>query len=328
MEMRENLMMRGAMKLATDCAGVTSEDVAVIVCDYESFTVANQMTRACLALGACTNMVVIQPTKGHGAEPPALVGGALVKATVAFLVTTKSMSHTQAVKDAKAAGCRIITMPEFWPEMMISGAIEADFLQRQIVANKVKDLLTQASSARIVCEKTGTDISFDLKGRNGRAVDGVARTAGAFAAPPNIESSIAPMEGKTEGVLVVNASIAGVGLIREPVTVKVEKGVITSITGGTQAQELQTLLSSAGDPQCFLVGELGIGLNPCARLCGALLEDEAGLGTVHMAAGNNANFGGTVVAKKHIDMIVKDASLYIDDLLLIRDGCFLEEALG
>jgi len=238
------------------------------------------------------------------------------------------MSHTQAVKDAKAAGCRIITMPEFWPEMMIVGAIEADFLKQQKLANKVKDLLSGAKGARIVCEATGTDISYDLAGRPGRAVDGIARTPGSFAAPPNIESSIAPLEGKTQGTFVVNASIAGVGLIGTPVTVKVEDGVIVSISGGAEAAKLKAILEEAGDPQCFMVGELGIGLNPCARLCGALLEDEAGLGTVHMAAGNNANFGGTVTAKKHIDMIVKDASLYIDDLLLIKDGVFLEEALA
>lgn len=329
MELRENLMMKGAMKLARDCAGVTPDDIVVIVCDYESFVVANQVTKACLALGAITNMVIFEPTKSHGTPPPDLVGAAMEKATAAFLVTTKSMSHTPAVKSARAAGCRIITMPEVFPHMMIHGAIEADFPARAIVAGKVKKLLTEAKTARIVCQNTGTDISFVLEGRMGRAVDGIARTPGSFAAPPNIESCIAPVEEKTNGIFVINASIAGVGVLTEPVRLEIQDGIIQSITGGPDADKLREILTRSGNPNCLRIGELGIGLNPCAIPCGSLLEDEAPLGTVHIAAGNNAsNFpGGQNSAPVHIDMIAKEATLFVDDVVLLKDGVFQEDAL-
>lgn len=38
-----------------------------------------------------------------------------------------SITHTHAVKDAAAAGARIIVMTDFTPELMIHGGIEADF---------------------------------------------------------------------------------------------------------------------------------------------------------------------------------------------------------
>lgn len=127
MDLKENIMLKGAMKLARDCTNITSDDTVAVVCDYESFEVGNQMARACLMLGACTNMIVMEPTERHGAPVPEMVGAAMEKATAAFLVTTKSMSHTSAVKKARAAGCRIVTMPEVYPHMLMHGAIEADF---------------------------------------------------------------------------------------------------------------------------------------------------------------------------------------------------------
>jgi leucyl aminopeptidase (aminopeptidase T) len=329
MDLRENLMLKGAMRLARDCGSVTAEDTVIVVCDYESFEVANEVAKSCLALGACTNMLVMEPTERHGAPVPEMVGAAMEKATAAFLVTTKSMSHTPAVKMARAAGCRIITMPEVFPHMLIHGAIEADFPARSIVANKVKNMLTAARTARIVNPDNGTDISFVLEGRTGRALDGIAKEPGSFACPPNIEGCLAPVEEKTNGVYVVNASIAGVGAITEPVKVTVKDGVIVSIEGGADAEKLRDILTKPNNPNCFRIGELGIGLNPCAIPCGSLLEDEAPLGTVHIAAGNNAsNFpGGQVSAPVHIDMIAKDATVYIDDVALLKNGVFQEDVL-
>lgn len=91
MDLKENIMLKGAMKLARDCTNITSDDTVAVVCDYESFEVGNQMARACLMLGACTNMIVMEPTERHGAPVPEMVGAAMEKATAAFLVTTKSM---------------------------------------------------------------------------------------------------------------------------------------------------------------------------------------------------------------------------------------------
>lgn len=329
MDLKENMMLKGAMKLARDCTNVTSADTVVVVCDYESFEVGNQMARACLMLGACTAMVVMEPTERHGAPVPDLVGAAMEKATAAFLVTTKSMSHTSAVKKARAAGCRIVTMPEVYPHMLMHGAIEADFPARAVVAEKVKALLTKAKTARIVNKETGTDISFVLEGRPGRCITGMATEPGSFACPPNIEGCIAPVETQTNGIFVVNASIAGVGVISHPVKVTIEDGVIVSIEGDEEAGRLRAVLEAPHDAQCFRIGELGIGLNPCAVPCGSLLEDEAPLGTCHIAAGNNAtNFpGGQVIAPIHIDMITKGSTLYLDNVVLLRDGVFQDAAL-
>ena len=132
------------------------------------------------------------------------------------------------------------------------------------------------------------------------------------------------------GVFVINASIAGVGAVTEPVKVTVENGVIASIEGGSDAEKLRDILTKPDNPNCFRISELGIGLNPCAIPCGSLLEDEAPLGTVHIAAGNNAsNFpGGQVSAPVHIDMIAKDSTVYIDDVAILVNGEFQYSAIN
>jgi len=46
------------------------------------------------------------------------------------------------------------------------------------------------------------------------------------------------------------------------------------------------------DEEARIIGELGIGLNPGAKLSGILLEDEKALKTAHIAFGNNENMDG------------------------------------
>ena len=60
----------------------------------------------------------------------------------------------------------------------------------------------------------------------------------------------------------------------------VREGYIVEMTGGDQADFLREHLDSFGDRHCFNVAELGVGLNPNARLTGEMLEDEGVMGTI------------------------------------------------
>ena len=67
---------------------------------------------------------------------------------------------------------------------------------------------------------------------------------------------------------------------------------------------------------------MGIGTNYAARLTGVILEDEKAYQTVHIAFGTNIGFGGTNKADCHIDGIIKNPTLYLDDMLVLKDGSF------
>jgi 2,5-dihydroxypyridine 5,6-dioxygenase len=248
-----------------------------------------------------------------------MVDAAMTKADMVFQPVSKSIAHTSATKRAREAGARVIVLPEYTEEMLISGGLEADFEAQKSLCEKMRDYLTNARNARVTTA-SGTDIAMSLEGRLGRALTGMARERGGYSSPPNIEASIAPVEGTAEGVIVANASISSIGLLSSPVTVSVKEGLAKEITGGVEAQKLKGILESANDPKVYNVGELGIGLNPKAKLCGLMLEDEGAYGSVHIALGSNADFGGSTRAARHIDLIISQSTLLLDGKPVLKDG--------
>ena len=61
-----------------------------------------------------------------------------------------------------------------------------------------------------------------------------------------------------------------------------------------------------------LIGELGIGINPGARVVGATIIDEKVLGTAHVAIGSNYWYGGQIKTIIHLDQVFKDPEIYVD----------------
>ena len=60
------------------------------------------------------------------------------------------------------------------------------------------------------------------------------------------------------------------------------------------------------------IGELGIGINEKARICGPTIINEKTLGTAHIALGSNAWFGGNIYAIVHLDQVFKDPKIWVD----------------
>ena len=134
-----------------------------------------------------------------------------------------------------------------------------------------------------------------------------------------MESSLAPVEGTAEGVIVVNASIPGVSLIRdEPVRIHIENGMAVAIEGGEVARQFRDLLASFNDPLVYNLGELGVGMNPRCQLDGTMLSDESVYGSIQLALGTSAYIGGTVKAAAHYDTIVTDATLMLDGRVVLQ----------
>jgi leucyl aminopeptidase (aminopeptidase T) len=69
------------------------------------------------------------------------------------------------------------------------------------------------------------------------------------------------------------------------------------------------------------LGELGVGLNPKARIIGNVLEDEKVLGTVHFAIGSN--YDQDALALIHSDCIVKNPTVTIDRKTMMKKGKML-----
>lgn len=317
-----NLQERAQTILSTNLA-LGEDETLLVVTDDPTREVGQLFYGAARALGRRALLMVMPEGRVTGEEPPAAVAAAMKTADVALCPTAKSITHTTARIEAAAAGTRVVTMPGVTMNMLRDGAACADYAEVERRTMALTKRLTHAKTARI--EKDGHVLTMDLNGRNGVASPGVYRTPGASGNFPSGEAYIAPLEGGANGSVVIDGSMVGIGTLAEPLVVTLENGRLVQAEGGdangAYAEQLSILFAR---PENGTIAELGIGTNERAKLCGIILEDEKLYGTVHVAFGTNASFGGVTKADCHYDGIVLRPTLYLDDECVIRDGEFCE----
>jgi len=85
---------------------------------------------------------------------------------------------------------------------------------------------------------------------------------------------------------------------------------------------LNRILSTV--PNARNIAEIGIGLNPKARLTNQITETKKRLGTAHMAVGDNArDYGGSVECEVHLDGMILDVTIELDGKKIIDNGRLL-----
>lgn len=317
-----NLQERAQTILSTNLA-LGEDETLLVATDDPTREVGQLFYDAARALGRRALLMVMPEGRVTGEEPPAAVGAAMKAADVALCPTAKSITHTTARIEAAAAGTRVVTMPGVTLDMLRDGAACADYAEVERRTMALTERLTYAKTARI--EKDGHVLTMDLTGRDGVASPGVYRAPGASGNFPSGEAYIAPLEGGANGSVVIDGSMVGIGTLAEPLVATLENGRLVQAEGGdangAYAEQLSILFAR---PENGTIAELGIGTNERAKLCGIILEDEKLYGTVHVAFGTNASFGGVTKADCHYDGIVLRPTLYLDDECVIRDGEFCE----
>jgi 2,5-dihydroxypyridine 5,6-dioxygenase len=316
--MKELLMAKGAKTLIDVCTKVKPGETVLIVTDMYKTDIAKAIAGTAMDRGAEAIVTVIQPRDRNGQEPPAPVAEAMKKADVVFTPVTNSITHTHAVKNAAAEGTRLIVMTDFTEEMMIRGGLEANFAEIKPVCKKVADAFADGNRITLTTP-AGTHLEMDITGRRGNALYCIVEP-GEFSTAPTVEANVSPLEGSTNGKLVVNASIPylGIGVITEPIIVDIADGFITRIEGGGQADILRKDLESHGDRSVFNIAELGVGLNPKCRLCGIMLEDEGVISTCHIGIGTNITLGGNTKTPIHYDLLVWEPTVEVDGKVVIE----------
>jgi leucyl aminopeptidase (aminopeptidase T) len=209
----------------------------------------------------------------------------------------------------------------------------------------IKAVLDDAVSVRIT-GPGGTDAVFGLKNRRAFSDDGDFSAGGAGGNLPAGETFISPENGTAGGIIVFDGSISlhkGDIVIREPIRCVLEKGFVREITGGEEAAALRHTVETAernaqemekagklpaGQGEIYArnarnIGEIGIGLNPAARITGSMLEDEKAFHTCHFAVG--LNYDRDAPALIHLDGLVKNPTIVAVDAgggetVIERDG--------
>jgi leucyl aminopeptidase (aminopeptidase T) len=312
----DGLLDAGA-EVTVERLGVGADDVFLVVSNPAASTIAAALAAAARGRTAAVRTVEFAETGRHGLEPPMEVATAMAEATAMALVTTYSLSHTNARLTASRAGARVASMPGI-TEDMFTRTVPIDYARLETVGRSVGAQLTEAETCRITAPG-GTDVELSLRGRTGRSDDGDLRAEGSFGNLPAGEAYIAPDEQAGRGTIVFDLSVASSGALEHPITIRFEDGRAVRIEGGREADVLAATLDMGGETG-RVIAELGIGTNPGATITGLILEDEKVEGTVHLAFGTNTGIGGENESSVHIDGVIRAPTIELDGRTIMRDG--------
>ncbi len=302
-------------RLLKDNMGLRSGERLIVIYDETTLRIGESLFLAGCDLGAKAAAIRIPVLARNGMEPDDIVAAAMKAADVVAAPTGASLTHTQARKNACAAGARVATMPRITEDMYFNGPITADYAVVEAVTKRYTKMLDAAETVEI---RTGEcALTMSLAGRDGYPSTGVYRNRGESGNLPSGEAYIAPVEGTANGSVLIDGSFVGLGVLDEPLKLTFKDGLLANVEGKGAA----VLLEQLGDaPKARNLAELGIGTNDKARFTGVILEDEKIYGTVHIALGSNDTFGGTVAAGIHLDGVMRKPMLLLDGRVVVADG--------
>ena len=270
------------------------------------------------AAGAPPTLITI-PTPRVSDQLSSAVSAAVMEADLLVAATSRPISRTRGVQAARDKGVQYLAMGGVTPETLLTGSILADYEELFNTTMKYAKLIDDGNAVHVT-SSAGTDLKFSIAGRrclplNGR-IDEVSNSVGI----PSGEAATAPVEGTAEGVAVIDGGMHEIGIITEPIVMKIEKGFVVEIEGGAQAGQLRELLQESGDENSYNIAEFAFGTNSASSVTHNIQEYKNKLGTIHLALGNNLNLFGNTKSKTHMDAIMMKPTVTIDGLVVLENG--------
>lgn len=311
---------KACRNIVRNCGVLLPGERALVISDMHTRSIGRLIEAAALNITSEVIHETLAPLGTHGEEPPDSIAACMHQSDVIFGLTSMSMAHTEARLTATSAGARFLSMPDYSLSMLSRPALHVDFHAISPVAEILGRHLTRAGRLTISSD-IGTELSVNIENRTANVCPGWCDGPGTMASPPDAETNVAPIEYSANGTLVVDGSIPfpGLGVLDEPVVLTLQQGRIVSGHGKKFADVMKVLNQDPTGNSCLLA-EVGIGLNPEARLCNSMLEDEGAIGTIHFGFGSNHTIGGTIKASQHIDMVITNPTMAADDTLLLQSG--------
>jgi leucyl aminopeptidase (aminopeptidase T) len=310
-------MMKTAQMIVNTSVRIQPGENVCIVADTSTYSIAKALAEACYAVGAETVMTIMTPREMHGNELPPVVASAMMGADVILAPTRYAISHTKARKAATQRGARTVILRGITEDSMVNGAMLADYNEVRATSARLADILSQGKKIRLTTD-LGTDATFFIEGRDALILAGFATEPHKITPLPAGEAAISPLEGKTQGRIIIDYAMDGIGLLSEPIRLTVKDGKAISIEGKSEAEALKRLLSV--DENALQIAEFAIGTNPKSRMMGNMAEDKILKGCVHIAVGDNHSIGGTMQSNVHLDGVILKPSVEVDGRLIVKKG--------
>src|SRR5205809_174285 len=193
------------------------------------------------------------------------------------------------------------------------------------IGNAKKAIARLEGKKRVrVTSPAGTDVVVSIERRPALEVVPV-KQPGAMMGPAPLwgEVAYAAVEDQTNGTIVIDGNMLGIGIprhVENPITWHVEDGKYRAIEGGAEARRLLDVIT--GVPGTETVAEFAFGTSDFAPVGDP--SEKGRKGTVHFALGDNQNCypGGQNRSVLHLDGVCHNVSLQILDTgeYIVKDG--------
>lgn len=307
-------MLKIALNVLKKCLNIKKNEKVLIITDKNKTKIANILFNAAKKLTSEVVLVNIPVAELPSTEPPAKIASFMKKFDVILAPTSKSLTHTKATQNAAKTGARIATLPGI-TEKVFSQSLTADFKKVEKLTKKLYSKLKNAKKIKILTP-SGTNIV--LCPRRWVLDTGIIKK-GSVGNIPAGEIFCAPLERKTDGVLVIDSmQDNGEVYAQKGTSVVIIDGKAAIIAGKSKLEHyFRTIKNSTN------VAEFSIGTNYKAKIIGNILQDEKVLGTAHIAFGSNFDFGGRIKSGMHLDTILFKPTIYADKKVIMRKGIII-----
>lgn len=306
----------GAETVITQCLDITEDEDVLVLNDGNDQELIDALLEVLDESGADYELLEYGEPENHGEEPPEDVAQRMKEVDVVIAPTLKSISHTEARREANENGTRVATMPTVTKQVW-SQSLNADYETVRRSAREYYDRLEDVSEVRIETP-SGTDLELKVDREFFEKDTGFIQEEGEFGNLPAGEAD--------GGVLDANGTLVIDHFPFAPSGTEVEirdgKAVAVEHPDGKSSR----LAEEYENRDCSrIVAELGIGTNPSATLIGNVLQDEKVFGTVHIAFGDNSSYFPDSHEKRnscdiHWDTICEDPTVWFDGQKVIEDG--------
>ena len=321
-------MVNAAREALLHVLNLRSGERVLVVTDEGCQVVGNAFAEAAKEIGTSIETYLLPESQRPLNEPPSEMFALLEDTDVvinAFVAMNEEIPFRITwIKGIVHSGERRLGhAPGITEEMMTEGPMNVNYEEMVGQVKEMLELLKGAQTAHIKAA-SGTDILINVEGRD--FVTDVQITPGKMGNLPAGEIFCAPVEDGANGLIVCDGVIGNVGPIKKPLAMHVKEGRLTEVESEDTAMAEKVKKLSAADDMAGVIGELGIGINPKARLTGNLLEDEKAYRTAHIAFGNNEEMpGGQNKSKTHRDYLFHNPTMTIrygdgSQRVLIKEG--------
>lgn len=316
------------------CKVVPGEVVAVIAelgqkDDYVAASVAaaRQLGASALVLHASSlSSPMLPPYEADGREVAALLAAA-GEADFVVDCTVGGLIHSDVRTRITGNGKRMLFVAE--PNDVLERLMGGEDVKASVSA--AGDVLRGGSTLHVT-SSTGTDLTADVSGDDLPITMqwGYVDVPGRWDHWPSGFAACFPKDRTAQGQIVLqpgDALIPWQRYVRDEVTLTIEDGFITSVTGGADAHVLRDYFESWEDPEVWALSHMGWGLLPQARWSAFDVYDPRTLygQELRSTAGNfmwstGSNRFADRETPAHLDVPMRNCTVSVDDTVVVRDG--------